>query len=181
MGRRPLTLAATSVSSLLDAVMEKRISAALVEDEAGAHCFPESRVNLLLSSSGYLAQRDDLATVAQARQLLQNFLGDFGQPLQLSDHERHDVVSEPLGADPLYVPTPGERLRIEPDQSFLCQCGEKLDGKKRIAGSFLMHQISQLLNSLLFAAKRVCNQAADVVAAQGRQHNLCDPRPGQAS
>ena len=45
-------------------------------------------------------------------------------------------------ADPLHVPTPGERLRIEPDQSFLCQCGEKLDGKKRIAGSFLMHQIS---------------------------------------
>src|ERR1043165_8512254 len=109
MGRRPLTLADKSVSSFLDTIMEKRITAALVEDEAGANGFPESRVNLLLSSSRYLAQRDDLATVTQAGQLLQNFLRDFGQPLQLSDHERHDVVSEPLGADPLHVPTPGER------------------------------------------------------------------------
>src|SRR5258706_736187 len=177
---RPLAFRHESVCSLLDAIMVKCVTAILVEDEACPDGFPESRMDQLLGFSIHLRQRNDLAGVTQTSELLQGYLGDLGQPLQLPNHEIHHVVRETLGTDPFHVPLPGERTRVECDQPFFRQCGEKLDCKKRIAGGLLMDQASQRFGKIPIATERICNQSADIVAPQRRQNNLRDSRTGHA-
>jgi hypothetical protein len=120
----------------------------------------------------------DLCDVAQASELFQRFLGGRGEPLQLPHHQLHDIIGAGLRVDAFHIPSPGQRDRIEREQTLFGQSRDELDREKRIASGFIVHQMRQRPCTLRLAMKAVGNELSDIVDAEWRQHDLMNACAG---
>jgi len=125
----------------LDAVVQEPVYTILPKDESGVDGFPEGRVCRVLCCPANQGQVGGQSLIAQAGELLQEFLAGARKPLELPGHEIHNVVGVALGADAIHLPLPSPRDLVERKQPLFCQRGEELDREERVASRLVLHQL----------------------------------------
>ncbi len=160
--------------------MQEPVRITLAVDEARVDGFPEGRVHRLRCFPMNQDQCGDLDDVAQAGEVSQGFLGGGREPLQLPGHEFHHVVGVVPGADAIDVPLPGQRDRVERQQTLFGQRREELDREERIAAGLLLHELRQGPRLLRLAMQGIGDEPAHIVEPERRQHDLLDTRAGRA-
>src|SRR5580704_3515943 len=94
------------------------------------------------------------------------------KPVQLVGHEVHNVVGIALGANRMQVPSPAGIFMVEINQPLFNQRLEKLNGKKRVAGSLAVNELRQRVRGLQLTMKAVRNQVRQGIGVQRRQADL---------
>ena len=68
---------------------------------------------------------------------------------------------------------------IEGEQLLLGERRDELDREKRIASRLLVHQLSQRGGLFRLAMKGIRDQLSQIIAGEGRQHDLLHRRPAR--
>jgi hypothetical protein len=104
-------------------------------------------------------------------------LSIYRKTVQFSDHQVDHILGVILGVNSIQIPAPVRRAMVEGQQLFFCERKNELNGKKWIAGGFLMHQLRQRVGVLPFAVKRVRNQLSQIRAGEGESTMSCTLDP----
>ena len=80
-----------------------------------------------------------------------------------------------MRANPIQVPDPASRLKVEPDQPFFGQRREELDREEWIPGSLLVHELRQGACVFPRAMQRIGDELRQ--CRQVREAGARSPRP----
>src|SRR6516165_6591170 len=94
--------------------------------------------------------------------MLKRLLRVGGQPIQLRRQEIEYVLRVSVSLYERQVPFPRTCRSVEGEAAFVCEFLQKLLGKKRVSGRFLVNHIGQRLDLELALMESVGNQRADV-------------------
>src|SRR5580692_3567243 len=166
------------VGCFLCAVVCKPIGVLRADDEFELQSIPKCCFGSLPGGLKNGRKHGRLRAISDAGKLLECGLSRGRKPVQLVDHEIHDVVGVTLGVNGIQIPAPARFPMCETDQPFLNQGLNKLSDEKRVAGSFPVDELRQRRRALRVTMKRVCNQTRQVARAQRRQADLLHGGPG---
>ncbi|HKA27255.1 MAG TPA: hypothetical protein VKD88_07770, partial [Gaiellaceae bacterium] len=119
-------------------------------------------------------ERRDIRLIAQTSEELERLLRGGRQALQPSDHQVDEILGEAFGFDPLDVPRPGSRARIEFQKAFLFEAGEKLAREEWVAVGLASDELSERLHLPRCAAKGVAQEVSDVTDRERTENDLID-------
>jgi hypothetical protein len=140
----------------------------LALDQLQAERFPQPRIDVLVRYFGDDRKHPDRGDVSEAGQPLQCRLRRDWQPVQLPDHEVHDVVGVPLGVNSIEAPAPSCFLVLEREQAFFGERVKKLNHEKRVARGLIVHQPRERRGVHGSALKRIGDELCQIFARERR-------------
>ena len=92
------------IGRFLHAVVQESIGIVRPEDDSGPDRFPKMLMEILDRLLASDPEHLEFGAIAHAGKLLECFLCFYGQAVQLSDHQLHDVVGVALGVNVAQIP-----------------------------------------------------------------------------
>src|SRR5271165_3487913 len=145
------------ISGFMNAVVRKCVVSAEPKDEPDPDGLPQMRIDRRLWFASNHCEGGNFSVISQRSEQFQNFLGSVRQAAQLANHEVHDIVGVAGGLNAVEIPTPAPSFMIEAKYCLIGERMNELQHEERVAGSLLMHQLSERRGVLKFATKRVGN------------------------
>src|ERR1700689_4299582 len=143
------------IGGFLYAVVGKPIGVLRADDQFGLESFPKCCFGLLFGRLENRRKHGGFGAISDAGKLLECLLRCNWKPVQLVDHEVHNVVGITLSANGIQIPAPSGISMIESDQFLFDQGMDKLKGKKRIAGRLPVYELRERRGALRFTTKGV--------------------------
>src|SRR5580693_5702211 len=101
------------IGRFLYAVVCKPIGVLRADDQFGLESFPKCRISLLFGRLKNRRKHGGFGAISNAGKLLEGLLSCNWKPVQLADHEVHNVVGITLGANGVEIPAPSGISMIE--------------------------------------------------------------------
>src|SRR5580698_5822356 len=123
--------------------MHKTIGVLGADNQFQLESFPQCCFGRLFGRLKNSSKYGDFGAVSDAGKLLECLLSCNGKPIQLVDHEIHNVVGITLNANGIQVPAPSSIFVVESNQPLFNQSMDELNGKERIAGGLPVYELRQ--------------------------------------